>query len=92
MHLRPFRTDPDDSERFRVGENREKEKSGQVSYLSLLDWKDTWIASKRFPFTPSTSDVYALSAALDEILEEGLANVLQRHASVAKYCREKVKD
>jgi aspartate aminotransferase-like enzyme len=64
----------------------------RTSYLSLLDWKDTWIASKRFPFTPSTSDVYAFSAALDEILEEGLASVLQRHSSVARYCRAKVKE
>ncbi len=64
----------------------------RVSYLSLLDWKDTWIASKRFPFTPSTSDVYALSAALDEILEVGLPQVLQRHAAVAQYCRERVKE
>jgi aspartate aminotransferase-like enzyme len=64
----------------------------RTSYLSLLDWRDTWIKSKRFPFTPSTSDVYALAAALDEILEEGLAKVLQRHSAVAKFCRDKVRD
>jgi pyridoxamine--pyruvate transaminase len=62
------------------------------SYLSLLDWKDTWISQKRFPFTPLTSEVNALSASLDEILEEGLDNVLLRHAKVAEFCRSKVKD
>jgi pyridoxamine--pyruvate transaminase len=73
-------------------ERMEKKKNPvRVSYLSLLDWKDTWITSKRFPFTPSTSDVYALSAALDEILEEGLPNVLKRHFEVARFCRSRVK-
>ena len=76
---------------FAWARSEKKRNPIRVSYLSLLDWKDAWLASKRFPFTPSTSDVYALSAALDEILEEGLARVLQRHSSVAKFCRDKVK-
>jgi aspartate aminotransferase-like enzyme len=62
------------------------------SYLSLLDWKDNWISQKRFPFTPFTSEVNALSAALDEILEEGLDNVLARHQDVAQFCRRKIKE
>jgi aspartate aminotransferase-like enzyme len=61
------------------------------SYLSLLDWKDTWLASRKFPFTPFTNDVYALSAALDEILEEGLDNCIARHADAAGYCRTGLK-
>jgi len=63
----------------------------KVSYLSLLDWKDTWLSSKKFPFTPLTAEVYALSAALDEILEEGLENVLRRHTEVSKFCRDGIK-
>jgi pyridoxamine--pyruvate transaminase len=72
-------------------EKMEKKKKNpiRVSYLSLLDWKDTWLQSKRFPFTPSTNEVYALSAALDEILEEGLQNVLARHQEVAKFVRKR---
>ena len=62
------------------------------SYLSLLDWKETWLSSRRFPFTPLTNDVYALSAALDEILEEGLDNVLRRHEEAGRFCRDGVKD
>jgi pyridoxamine--pyruvate transaminase len=71
-------------------EKMEKKKNPiRVSYLSLLDWKDTWLQSKRFPFTPSTNEVYALSAALDEILEEGLQNVLARHQEVARFVRRR---
>ena len=74
-------------------EKMEKKKNPiRISYLSLLDWKESWIDSKRFPFTPFTAEVYALSAALDEILEEGLENVLNRHAEVAKICRERAKN
>jgi aspartate aminotransferase-like enzyme len=73
-------------------EKIEKKKSPlRASYVSLLDWKDTWIAQKRFPFTPFTAEVNALSAALDEILEEGLENVLRRHSEVAELCRKSIK-
>ncbi len=61
------------------------------SYLSLLDWRDTWLKQKRFPFTPFTSEVNALSAALDEILEEGMEEVLARHMEVAKFCRDRIR-
>ena len=61
------------------------------SYLSLLDWKETWLSS-RSPFTPLTNDVYALTAALDEILEEGIDNVLRRHEEAGRLCRDGVKD
>lgn len=59
------------------------------SYVSLLDWKESWLKSKRFPFTPSTAEVYALSAALDEIIEEGLENVIRRHAIVSSLARKR---
>lgn len=59
------------------------------SYLSLIDWKETWLSSKRFPFTPFTSEMYALSASIDEILEEGLDNVLRRHAKVSSFVRKR---
>lgn len=71
-------------------EKMEKKKEPiRVSYLSLLDWKDTWLQSKKFPFTPFTGEVYGLAAALDEILEEGLQNVLERHKEVSKFVRKR---
>jgi aspartate aminotransferase-like enzyme len=71
-------------------EKMEKKKTPiRVSYLSLLDWKDSWIQSKKFPFTPFTGEIYGLSAALDEILEEGLQNVFARHKEVGRYVRKR---
>jgi pyridoxamine--pyruvate transaminase len=61
------------------------------SYLSLLDWKDSWLASRRFPFTPFTNEVYALNAALEEILEEGLDACIRRHADAGRQCRDGVR-
>jgi aspartate aminotransferase-like enzyme len=61
----------------------------RISYLSLLDWKESWLVSKKFPFTPFTNEVYALSAALDEILEEGLENVLRRHGEMSRLVRDR---
>ena len=75
-------------------ERIEKKKRNPIrnSYISLLDWKETWISQKRFPFTPFTAEVNALSASLDEILEEGFDKVLERHAEVASYCRNRIKE
>jgi aspartate aminotransferase-like enzyme len=67
----------------------EKKNPVRQSYLSLLDWKETWIKAKRFPFTPLTGEIYGLSAALDEILEEGLENVLERHTQVSKFVKKR---
>jgi aspartate aminotransferase-like enzyme len=61
------------------------------SYLSLLDWKKTWIEQKTFPFTPFTSEIFALHEALSEILEEGLSRVFRRHHRVAEICRKEVR-
>jgi len=73
-------------------EKVEKKKNPiRSSYLSLLDWKNTWLTQKRFPFTPFTAEVNALSASLDEILEEGLEDVLARHMDVAKFCRDGIR-
>ena len=43
------------------------------------------------PFTPAVSVIYGLSKGLDKILDEGLENVYERHASIAKFTRESMK-
>lgn len=68
-----------------------KQKPVRYSYLSMLDWKERWIDGGRFPYTPSISDVYGLSEALDQVLEEGLEQVYARHGSAARVCREGIK-
>ena len=61
------------------------------SFLSLLDWKATWIEQRRFPYTPSVSDVYALESALQQALDEGVANVVARHHVSARATRAAVR-
>src|SRR5207247_3179263 len=57
----------------------------------ILDWKDTWIDNKRFPYTPHVSDIYALESTLTQVLEEGMERYVNRHQSIAHACREGAK-
>ncbi|HTT95302.1 MAG TPA: alanine--glyoxylate aminotransferase family protein [Solirubrobacterales bacterium] len=59
------------------------------TFISLLDWRETWLASegKKFPYTPSVSDVYGVHAAISECLDHGLDEVIARHAAAARACR-----
>jgi pyridoxamine--pyruvate transaminase len=61
------------------------------SFLSILDWKDSWLARRVFPYTPSVSLIYALESALAEVLDEGLERRVSRHALVARAYRAGVK-
>jgi pyridoxamine--pyruvate transaminase len=57
------------------------------SFLSILDWKDTWLERRKFPYTPSVPTIYALESVLTEVLEEGVERTAARHQSVARACR-----
>lgn len=57
------------------------------SYLSILDMREAWVKRHYFPYTPSVSEVYALTESCSEILEEGLENVFQRHHDTAETVR-----
>ena len=63
------------------------------SYLSLLDWRETWIEGGRvkYPYTPSVSDINGIHASVGECLDQGLDAVIARHAAAARACREGVK-
>ncbi|MET0730044.1 MAG: alanine--glyoxylate aminotransferase family protein [Solirubrobacterales bacterium] len=63
------------------------------SFLSLLDWRETWIKGGRvkYPYTPSVSDLNGVHAAVGECLDDGLDEVIARHATAARACREGVK-
>src|SRR5215217_1762074 len=61
------------------------------SFLSILDWKDAWIEKKRFPYTPSVTEVYALESTLTQTMDEGMERVVARHQTIARACREAVK-
>src|SRR5687768_17307575 len=61
------------------------------SYLSILDWKTTWLENRRFPYTPLVSEMYALESVLTQILEEGVEQLVERHQQVAAACRAGVR-
>lgn len=61
------------------------------SYLSILDWKESWIEQRRFPYTPSVSDVYALESVLAQVLEVGVERYAAKHAAIARACRAGVR-
>jgi len=69
----------------------EKREPLRGSYLSILDWKESWIQEHRFPYTPSVSEVYALESVLTQVLEEGVENYVDRHQLIAQACRAGVK-
>jgi pyridoxamine--pyruvate transaminase len=59
------------------------------SFLSLLDWKHTWIDGGRvaFPYTPSVSDLNGVHAALAELLDDGLEATIAQHDLAARATR-----
>jgi pyridoxamine--pyruvate transaminase len=60
------------------------------SFLSILDWKDTWLEKKVFPYTPSVTTMYGLESALAQALEEGVERMAARHGAIARACRRGV--
>jgi pyridoxamine--pyruvate transaminase len=61
------------------------------SFLSILDWKSAWLEGKRFPYTPSISEVYSLESVLEQALAIGMECFVERHQTIARACREGVK-
>ncbi len=60
---------------------------------SFWDWKPMLAANATgyFPYTPATNMLYALDAAMDMLLEEGLDNVFARHDRHAEATRRAVR-
>jgi alanine-glyoxylate transaminase/serine-glyoxylate transaminase/serine-pyruvate transaminase len=56
-------------------------------------WEEIIAANKGgfWPWTPATNLLYGLDAALDQLLDEGLANVFARHARHGRATREAVR-
>lgn len=73
---------------FKVMDNR-KEPIASF-YCNLLVWKN-YYKDKWFPYTQPISDILGLRAAIDNILEEGKENIINRHQKIAAAAREAVK-
>jgi len=61
------------------------------SYLSLLDWRESWTQRRTFPYTTSVSLVYALESVLAQALEIGLDRYIARHERIGRACRAGVR-
>lgn len=73
---------------------RKKKAPVQWSYLSMLDYKNTWLvekAKRRFPMIQFSNEIVAFNDTLDQLFEEGTDAVIKRHDMAAKMCRAGVK-
>ncbi len=64
-------------------------KANTGTHRSYWDWEPLVAANQTgfFPYTPAINLLFALDAALDMLLEEGLANVVARHDRYAEATR-----
>ncbi len=60
-------------------------------YADLEPWR-TAADEEWFPYTHATSNLFALDAAIDAILEEGVESVFDRHADAATLCRDRARE
>jgi len=69
------------------------ERATQGTRRSYWDWAPLVTANKTgfFPYTPAINLLFSLDAALDMLLEEGLANVFARHDRYAEATRRTVR-
>ena len=61
----------------------------RASVLSLLDWRDEWVATdrSRFPFVPGHLETRALGACMDRVAREGIDQVIARHQAAGATTR-----
>lgn len=60
-------------------------------YCNLSYWRNC-VEKKLFPYTMPIADIVALNTAVDNMFEEGLKKVIERHYKVAEYTRTKLMD
>lgn len=60
-------------------------------YAALAPWEFA-LEDRYFPYTLSWHATAALNLACQLVLEEGVSNVIKRHADVAEMCRKRIRD
>ena len=60
-------------------------------YCNLRIWEN-YYDNKWFPYTMPISDIMGLDKAIDNILEEGIENVLNRHEKIANATRKAIRE
>ena len=66
-----------------------KQKQGGRFYFNLNKYKEKFPDN---PWTTAINLVFGLNESLNMIFEEGLENVIKRHASVSEHCRKRSKE
>lgn len=76
-----------------VAKNAMKNRKTPIAgfYCNLRIWEN-YYKDKWFPYTMPISDIMGLDQAIDNILEEGTKNVLNRHEKIASATRKAVVD
>lgn len=74
---------------YKVMENRKTPITG--FYCNLTIWKG-YYEKKWFPYTMPISDIMGLRVAMDNVIEEGIDNVIERHKKYANATRKAVKE
>lgn len=60
-------------------------------YANLRIWEN-YLEEQYFPYTLPASDIVSFRVALENIVEEGIENVLKRHEKIANSVRKSIKD
>lgn len=60
-------------------------------YANLRIWEN-YLEEQYFPYTLPASDIVSFRVALENIVEEGIENVLKRHEKIASSVRKSIKD
>lgn len=73
---------------WKVIKNR---KTPIASFYCNLSYWDKCVENRLFPYTMPSSDLMGFDVAVDNMLEEGIDNLIERHHKTAEYCREELK-
>ena len=68
------------------------ETSTMPSFYFDLKAARSYLERGQTPFTPNVALMYGLITALDNLLEEGMENVYERHARISQITRDGIKD
>lgn len=73
---------------WKVIKNR---KTPIASFYCNLSYWENCVEKRLFPYTMPSSDLMGFDTAVDNILAEGIENIIERHRKTAEFCRNELK-
>ena len=73
---------------WKVIKNR---KTPIASFYCNLSYWENCVEKRLFPYTMPSSDLMGFDTAVDNILAEGIENIIERHHKTAEFCRNELK-